>query len=190
MVDKNSNEMFFDTLEDKMVFKMPIFLKNILRLTGFNNLLSFRTIDEKILDKIEDFVKSKKMDKYIMQEKQLSSTNTDEEHLSAYYGIFWNDQINFEIEFGHRVTLCGIADYINAKIKETDLQTGLDFFKPGKPAEIFKTKDSKKGKQVPAGASNNADDKTTSTIDLNHLTDILYTRIRNFLTAKNLNLVS
>lgn len=104
---------FWNFIEKNMGCVIPKYLKNILKLCGFDNAQSIKTLTDSDFSHLVTFAKVK-MNKFI----PVGSDPQD------YYHIFSKNPEDFEILFGHVRLLEQLVKYINLM---TELH-GLSFF--------------------------------------------------------------
>lgn len=110
-----ASDNFWKLLESQMDCSVPLYIKNILRLRGFDNALSVRTLTVKDIDSLETFARTK-MSKYI-------ASGAD---LKDYYHIFSKEPESFEILPGHIRLLNEIVRHVTVMAATTKDPMVLD----------------------------------------------------------------
>ncbi len=108
---------FWKAIETDINCSVPTYLKNILRLRGFDNHLSITTLTDKDIMSLETFARTK-MEKYIPSDANRSN----------YYHMFAEDRESFEILPGHIRLLKEIVKRIGG----TTMTQNLSIFDPSK----------------------------------------------------------
>lgn len=93
---------FWELIEKQMGCMIPMYLKNILRLRGFENAASIKTLTGDDYKDLQTFAQTK-MAKFIPSGARLDD----------YYYIFWKEPDTFEILPGHVRLLDEIVKHIN-----------------------------------------------------------------------------
>lgn len=109
---ENSN-LFWDVIEAKMG-EVPNYLKNILKLRGYENAVSIQTIEEADIESFHNFLKSDDM-------KSRVTLNAIKED---YYGVFWETPATAYILPGHVKFLEQIVAFVNITL----VTKGYDYF--------------------------------------------------------------
>lgn len=102
---KDACNEFWDNIESITDFVVPTYVRNILKLNGFDSAATVQLIDEDDLKQIDNFGKSGGIHRIL-------PTNTD---LSDFYGPFLNSKEDFHILQGHRKVLLNISAFIRDK---------------------------------------------------------------------------
>lgn len=188
---------FWEVLEDLMSLEIPLHVKNILTLYGLDNAPAMRNINDELIKQIEKFV----------HEDMLRRIPTDA-NLKDYFGGYENEIDKFKFVGGHIILLKEIVIFINDTIsKSSCLKDGFLVFKTPSAVKVAELKSGlkksgakNKNKSIPdasASTSNICDSANTAKetinvceIDINKFTDLLFRRVKSFLTLKKLNEVN
>lgn len=111
----NKSDLFWDLIQVKMQCEVPIYLRNLLHLNGFSNVVSVKEMDDEDITELENFVKTEKL-KSLLPERY---NPTD------YFGQY-ADASSFEIPRGTRKMLKEISRYASEKWNSE----GAAFFDP------------------------------------------------------------
>lgn len=109
--DENLNE--FWKLIEKSGFKVPRYLQNILKLRGYEDEKSIRTISDEDIQGFQTYATSK-MKNFIPADADLRD----------YYNDYSTEPESFEIVPGHQQLLKAMVNYVNEKIRSE----GSSFF--------------------------------------------------------------
>ena len=137
MESENEQNVFWDLLEYKIGFALPVYLKNILSMSGFDNPISFKRITEADIAEIEQFVLSDKMKKRIPKDG----------NLREYFGTFYENPEDFEIVLGHKKMLIEVIAFVQEKLNADGINSFNQFDKKNKGFSAFMTKKTSKKTQ-------------------------------------------
>lgn len=143
---------------------IPIYIKNILELSGFDNIAVLRKFDPERINKLEDFVRKKMR---VLIEAPL---DTDEEKRN-YYHLYYKIPAQFEIVEGHKELIMEISKFVDACLKTH----GSNFFtiKQDNPVEnAIKIENMMKAKQQEI------------LLNIDDLCDSLFKKLRNWIDVK------
>lgn len=107
--NRKMNDEFWQKIESD-IGVIPKYLKNILNLSGFNNLISIRCIEENTLVEIENFVRNELS--IIISHKNPSTQNIN---FYDYFSIYHNSPEYFKLSPGHKILLLNLKNYISEK---------------------------------------------------------------------------
>lgn len=143
---------------------IPIYIKNILELSGFDNIAVLRKIDPERIHKLEEFVRNKMR---VLIEAPL---DTDEEKRN-YYHLYYKIPTQFEIVEGHKELIMEISQFVDSSLKTH----GFNFFtlKQENPVEnAIRLENIMKAKQQEI------------LLNIDDLCDSLYHKLRNWIEVK------
>lgn len=100
----SANLVLFEFLESTLKIEIPVYIKNVLYFSGFDNLLSLMTLNENDISEIESFVRFDIVN--FLEENNRSP---------EVFHIFADNIEKFRIMLGHKKLLFKISDYIKEK---------------------------------------------------------------------------
>lgn len=158
-------EHFWDIISNGLpAVNIPIYIKNILALSGYDCIPVLRKFDAERFNKLEDFVRNK------MRVLIESPLDTDEDK-KCYYHLYYKIPSQFEIVEGHKELIMEISRFVDSCIKNN----GSNFFNQQQetPAEIAnKLENILKAKQQEI------------LLNVDDLCDSLFNKIRNWIVVK------
>lgn len=158
-------EHFWDIISNGLpAVHIPIYIKNILALSGFDSIPVLRKFDSERFKKLEDFVRNK------MRVLIESPLETDED-IKNYYHLYYKIPKQFEIVEGHKELIMEISRFVDSCIKNN----GSNFFTKQQetPTEIaIKLENLLKAKQQEI------------LLNVDELCDSLFNKIRNWIVVK------
>ncbi|XP_033219561.1 uncharacterized protein LOC117174499 isoform X2 [Belonocnema kinseyi] len=105
------NEVWWIEAETANKATIPLYLKNLLMMTEFDNLPSLEGLDTQQVEMMESFAQT-----------EMENLIDPENPLTDYYGIYGKYSKNFKILPGHRILLKELRDYCR-KLKNVKLLT-------------------------------------------------------------------
>uniref|UniRef100_A0A1Y1L797 Uncharacterized protein n=1 Tax=Photinus pyralis TaxID=7054 RepID=A0A1Y1L797_PHOPY len=99
-------ESIWEKIETSIKVQVPTYLKNLLAINGYDNVISLSTLDDNTFQELETFAKA-----------TLPSL-IDENEFFKYYGIFAKNVTTFSIVGGHKVLLKKVAEYLANDFKK------------------------------------------------------------------------
>lgn len=106
----SSGSEFFTLLEKKLKVKIPIYVKNVLKISGFDNVLIMSKMKDESILQMEHFMQNEFID--IMIEERQS--------IDDYYGIYKNARNNFKFLCGHKLLLKTLSKFCKEQLKSTN----------------------------------------------------------------------
>lgn len=103
----NENRNIFCDIEKQLNTKIPQTLRNILIVTGFDDIQLLKDITEKNIFEIEVFVKTK-----------LHTCIKQEDYINYYGPLYCNSPENFQFVLGHKIILDKISQYCKQKLSK------------------------------------------------------------------------
>lgn len=125
----HQNDQFWKLIESQMGYSIPVYIKNILRLRGFETATTIKTLTAKDYEDLEVFARTK-MEKYV----PFGASRED------YYNIFSREPEAFEILPGHIKLLNQAVEHLKRMSSQYNKQTG----KPNIPSLISQSRDQRK----------------------------------------------
>lgn len=104
MVEQNESQHFWNLLEREKGVKLPTYMKHILEFNHFDNALSFRQLDDKMIEELEKFA-AEEMSQYLDE-------NAD---LKSFYGNHYRNPQNFKFMLGDRHLIRGLVQFVKEK---------------------------------------------------------------------------
>lgn len=102
-------EIFFTLLVQFFTLKIPIYMKKILILSGYDNIITLSKLNNEHICEIEEF----------MQNNFVANMMKENETIEQYLGIYKNSQKNFQFVSGHKVLLRTMSSYCKSEYKES-----------------------------------------------------------------------
>lgn len=100
---------FFTHIESNApAAELPVYLKYLLTLNGFDNVIAFSMLDEAAIVELEQFGRTELLDLL----RQLVPT-LREDQLPLFFHLYWRNPGDFKIMQGHRQMLLQMAKYCN-----------------------------------------------------------------------------
>lgn len=109
----NQHSDLFDNIEESLGIHLPLYLKNILKYSGYDNRLSLANITEADIRDIEAFARSSLM--IHLKDKKVKN-------YEDFYHIFSDNIENFMILPGHQKLIMAIGTMLAEKINEEKLK--------------------------------------------------------------------
>lgn len=106
--EKDACNEFWDSIQSTTGLIVPSYIRNILKLNGFNSVMSLRFLDEEDLNEIENFVKSGGMLRILPSDANLND----------FYGPFLESRTDFQFLRGHRKVLKYVSSFVREKETE------------------------------------------------------------------------
>lgn len=100
-----TTKLFWQLIESKMG-PIPSYVKNILRLMGYESAISIRTIGPKDIDAFQKYVKSTDMRKRVPADAKMED----------FFGVLWENPENANILPGHIKLIEQIVEFVNLTI--------------------------------------------------------------------------
>lgn len=125
----HQNDQFWKVIESQMGYSIPVYIMNLLRIRGFENATTIKTLTVKDYEDLEVFARTK-MEKYV-------PFGASREN---YYNIFSRDPEAFEILPGHIKLLNQVVEHLKRMSSTCNKQTG----KPNIPSLISQSRDQRK----------------------------------------------
>lgn len=126
---------FWKLIERTIGCTVPLYLKNLLRSQGFDNILAIKNIDQDDIEFLEKFART---------EAYVDSKAKDVD-LEKYLGNFRNSQSNFQILRGHKKMLAEIVMRISAESLKGTFSSNIKNVKPQNPRQNQEKQQCKKG---------------------------------------------
>lgn len=111
-VETFSEKDFFVKTEERLKVSVPQFLKNMLKICGFDNELSFRNVTSSDLEELEHFARN-----------DLPELITEDRYEEYYGPLYKNHPKKFKLLVGHKKLLQRISDEISANTGEMKTKT-------------------------------------------------------------------
>lgn len=103
----NANQ-FWGYVETKLCCQVPNYMKNLLRVKGLDDPVSFQSIDDSIIEELEIFVRTGGLNPFI------PNNATD---LKDFFGMFHQLQHKFRFISSHKVLLKYIVAFVAKEIE-------------------------------------------------------------------------
>lgn len=108
---------FWNCIEEHFSLDVPKYIKNIFAVTGYDNALVIRSLDDEALSEIEEFVRN-----------HSDSISPEDEDKKQYYHVYHNHPSKFKFVEGHKVLIRLIVAYVTTTIIEKGTKNGFLFF--------------------------------------------------------------
>lgn len=173
--DSAYRDNLWKIIETGMPAKVPTYIKNILHLSGYEDISVLRNFDVVKIEKLEQFTRNKILD-------LLDVPTPNEIELKKYFHFYNKNSTKFEIIEGHKDMLLAIGVFVDNSIK----LRGNDYFSLKVTRKVqLKNSGLQSGRQQNSSGSVNR-----SVNNLNQLSDMLYKKLKNWCMEKKLTDVS
>lgn len=167
-------------IENGIPAKVPNYIKNILHLSGYEDVSVLRKIDLVKIQKLEEFTRNKIME-------------LNEIELKKYFHFYNKNHTKFEILQGHKDMLLEIGIFVDKCIKKH----GNNSFSLKVPMKKSYLGNISSGINGPSKvieshilSDSNSQTSQSTKMNLNHLSTMLYEKLKSWTKEKNLKHVS
>ncbi|XP_031357928.1 uncharacterized protein LOC116181664 isoform X2 [Photinus pyralis] len=124
----DTEDTFINSIEQKLEVQIPLFLKNIVKVSGLANKIGIKNLSEDDINRLEEFVKGELVDLI------------DKEEYENYYGpLFKKKPTNFKFLMGHRKLLLAMSESQRELTTTTSQQQNKRKVKPSREPSIAST---------------------------------------------------
>lgn len=117
-LEEESHVALWTKIEKDLALNVPKYIKNITKLNGYNDAVTFQLINEEIIAEMEVFARDEMID--LMD---VGAIKKD------YYHLFWNNTSKFKFVSGHKKLILMVSKYVKEKVGDDN--KNLSYFTKG-----------------------------------------------------------